>query len=169
MKYYAVGFPIGRLNEKDEYYFMREGQMFNVNAVAFKVWSSFLHGAEVTKALALEPLQQIIGREQAEILFQQLADVEMLVPEKEILAHVAQRQGYGVGYSAQTGKCTVYLNGKIEISYPAYLLWAYCDGKTAFRDLMTRMPLSADQRYTEEALLRAVDELLRDDLIVFAE
>lgn len=169
MKYYAVGLPVGCLNGGSERYFMREGLLLNIDAAAFALWIRFLHGADFENALTGAAVSRNLGHEQAAELFDKLVKAELLVTEQDILNHVPQRQGYGLGLSMKEKKCYVDLNGKIEVSYPAYLLWAYCDGKKNCREIIKSMPAEITDIYTDANLFRVLGELLKENLIVFAE
>lgn len=169
MKYYAIGTPVGCLNEGSERYFMREGLLLNVDAASFALWIRFLHGADFESAVTEATISRILRRERLLEMFDKLVEAELLASEQDILDHVPQRQGYGIGFSQKEKKCYVDLNGKIEVSYPAYLLWAYCDGKKRCREIVKSMPAEVTGLYTDENLLRVLDELLRENLIVFAE
>ena len=160
MKYYAVGVPVGRLNEGTERYFFRDGQLLNVNPAVFRVWIHFLHGA-TQESLAQSKQLSALPQNQRDRLFDQLCQIRMLVGEDQLMRCIPQRQGYGGGFSAEKRDCRLLLGAETGVSYPSYLIWAYSDGKATLSEIAAKLPRELAQALTPDHIRRAVEELLR--------
>lgn len=166
MKYYAVGVPVGRLNEGTERYFFREGQLMSVNPAVFQVWIHFLHGAQ-PESMAQSKQLAVIPVPQRDKIFSQLCQINMLVGENQLMSCIPQRQGYGGGFVPEKRNCRVLLAEETMVSYPSYMLWAYCDGIATLSEILAKLPPEMEQAFTPEYVRRAVGELLRAGLILF--
>lgn len=85
MNYYAIGVPVGRLNEGSERYFCRGGQLLNMSAEAFALWVLFLHGADSELVLWREAGQADSAKR---AVLDALVASGLLVPQEELLSHV---------------------------------------------------------------------------------
>lgn len=166
MNYYAIGVPVGRLNEGSERYFCRGGQLLNMSAEAFALWVLFLHGADSELVLWREAGQADSAKR---AVLDALVASGLLVPQEELLSHVPQRQGYGVGYSQRDHRCRVQLGDGVRVSYPAFLLWAYCDGRSTCLEILNRLPAEVSGVFTQAHARAAIQELLRENLILFED
>ena len=169
MKYYAVGTPIGRLNENNEQYFSREGRLLSMSSMAFSIWVLFLHGADDSFVINKVVASNKYSTEQAKEITEALVSSELLISEKDILDHYPQRLGYGIGYSSKKNTCSVFLHETIEVTYPAYLIWAYCDGKSTCNEILNHLPESISKSFKPYHLYRIIDELLRNNLLLFTD
>lgn len=155
MKYYAIGTPIGILNEREERYFYLENELLNINRSAFCIWAQYLRGAEERS-----------GNEDDGQIVKALVEAGMLVSTQELLNHMPQRQGCGLGLSVKTEQCTILMGRKVTVSYPAYLFWTFCNGGVSCAEIMEKVN-DMKLAFTREYALSTIDELLQHGLITF--
>lgn len=167
MKYYSIGAPIGALNEGHERYFYYEEQLLSMNAASFRIWTTFLHGAELDSVSFPCKLEESIDSVQREVLFNALVEAKLLTSVRDLLTHYPQRHGYGVGFNRKTNTCAIMLNESVHVSYPAFLFWSFCDGRTSCSDIVTKIQKIAAVQFAESHVYSAIDELLNNNLVVF--
>lgn len=167
MKHYAVGVPVGTLNEYGERYFFREGDLLNMNGTAFQVWIRFLHGADLNVVAGDARLSGQIDQRRLIAFLEQLQAAGLIVSEQKLLTCIPQRQGCGIGFSASKKDCAVFLGKAIRVSYLAYMLWAYSDGRSTCKQILDKMPQEIAAKLSGQQMIRAIDELLENNLLLF--
>ena len=167
MKYYAIGVPVGAFNEHDERYFFRDGQLLNMNGNAFQVWMAFLHGADPDQIVQDTKLAEQIPQDRLNAFLKELVNARLLVPNQELFSCIPQRQGYGTGFSVERQDCEVFLNDAVHVSYPAYVLWSYCDGQSRCEAICARLAKELVIQMREQQLFQLIDELLAKNLLLF--
>lgn len=167
MKYYSIGVPIGALCEGNARYFYYEEQLLSMNAVSFRIWTAYMHGAEVDSISLPHRLEESVDSAQRKALYNALVEAKLLASKRDLLTHYPQRQGYGVGFNSKTNTCVVMLNESVHVSYPAFLFWSFCDGRTSCSDIVAKIQKDAKVQFAEGHAYSAIEELLRNSLIVF--
>lgn len=162
MVYYSIGTPIGRLGDTDEESFFRDGKLLSLNKPSFIVWCDFLHGAEIQDVISKR--KQVIPHVSEIVL--SLIDTEMIVSETALGEVICQRNGYGIGHEADNTACSIFNDSVKSVSYGAFLLWTFCDGKESVNEILGKIRDQYSLTYSADRLLSCIHELLHQNLIV---
>ncbi len=163
MKYYAIGTPIGILNDDNERYFIRSGKLLSMGRRQYNVWIKFLHGEETSTVY--NKIQAEFSINDYSLVLNSLIDTEMLVAEQALISSVCGKNGIGVGFNPNTSKCTILLDKPFEVTYPAYLFWTYTDAVSSAADIATRISIETGTPFQSKHTLNAIIELLKSGLI----
>ena len=165
---YAIGMPVGLMNEQQQWYVAKGTQMMIMRPSVFGVWSMFLHGAS-EEMLTDISAKWNLTEEETEHILDGLRSAHLLVKDEALLQCKPAAQGYGLGLQDADGICAVMLGKKETISYPGVLLWSFSNGSRTLQEILDHMPEMAKENYSGGQWAAYVLELLKKNLLLWRE